>query len=309
MTMSGPFMSAVRHDRYRLLRLIFIILASFAATASAQPGPAADGKNFFWKVRSEKSTVYLLGSIHFLKKSAYPLSRTIEEAFASSDSLAVEANVNDATKVNIKKLVDKALYQDEEGIEGHLSPRTLELLKKELDAAGLPFALFSRYRPWFLGLTISSFELMKQGYDPAFGIDQYFLARAEGKMKIIELESLDYQIDLLSGLSPHEEELFLRYSLEELKTMGGEVDNLVERWKRGDTEGIEEIMRKGLSGPEFSSVEEKLFYRRNRQMTAKIGEFLKRDGTVFVVVGAGHMVGPKGIVELLRADGHSVIQH
>ncbi len=58
----------------------------------------------------------------------------------------------------------------------------------------------------------------------------------------------------------------------------------------------------------MASVYEKLVYQRNRRMTAKIEDLLRSKDTCFIVVGAGHLVGKKGIVELLKTKGYSVEQ-
>ena len=69
-------------------------------------------KNFLWKVQSKTNTVYLLGSIHYLKKEAYPLNEKIEKAFDQSDILVVEANINDIGKVDLQKLIGNAFYPE-----------------------------------------------------------------------------------------------------------------------------------------------------------------------------------------------------
>ena len=78
-----------------LLILCLIGFLSCPARASAQ-----EGKSFLWRVRSNTSTLYLLGSIHFLKQENYPLNPGIEKAFAQSNFLVVEANISDPTNLD-----------------------------------------------------------------------------------------------------------------------------------------------------------------------------------------------------------------
>ena len=73
-------------------------------------------------------------------------------------------------------------------------------------------------------------ELMRLGYDPQFGVDYYFLSKAQGKKRILELESLDEQLSLLSGFSDNEQEQFLLYTLKTLNSMGSQVEVLVRAW-------------------------------------------------------------------------------
>ena len=266
-------------------------------------------KNFLWRVQSKRSTVYVLGSIHLLKKDVYPLSRTIEGAFEKSDVLAVEANVNDISRLDIGKLMESAFYPVSDSLEKHVSGKTFSLIKEETARAGLPMELVYNQRPWFLGLTLESIELMKAGYDPNYGIDKYFLSKAEGRKKISELESLDYQINLLAGLNDEEQELFLLYTLRELKILVQEVDKLVDAWKSGAVEKMESTITKSLAEDRrFYTIYDKLIYKRNRNMAQKIEGYLKTNGTYFVVVGAAHLLGDKGIIQLLKDRGYSVEQ-
>jgi uncharacterized protein YbaP (TraB family) len=58
----------------------------------------------------------------------------------------------------------------------------------------------------------------------------------------------------------------------------------------------------------LSSAYEKLVYERNRNMAGKIEAYLKTKGTYFVITGAAHLVGEKGIIEILRGKGYRVVQ-
>ncbi len=287
------------------LIVVVVFLVSFSP---AERSYAAGRKVFMWQVRSKTATVFLLGSIHYLTKDAYPLSKTIEDAFAKSNVLAVEANINNPDQLFFTKFLESAFYPEGDSLEKHLSENAYRLVRKEFDEFGLPALLIEREKPWFLALTLTSLELLKTGFDPNLGIDMHFLSNA-GKRRIVELESLDYQIKLLAGFTDIEQESFLVYTIEDLKTMGEESGVLVKAWKSGNSKGLESILSKGMAkGPEMSSVWDKLLYERNKNMVTKIENFLTTADTCFVVVGAGHLVGDRGIVEMLRARGYAVNQ-
>lgn len=287
----------------------FISIATLfcAFLQAGQPSPAA-AKDFMWQVRSKTATLYLLGSIHYLTPDAYPLSGSIEDAFAKSSVLAVEANVNNPDQLFFTKFIDTAFYPEGDSLRKHLSADTFALVREEFARYGLAEELIDRERPWFLALTLTSLQLLQNGFDPNLGIDMHFLSRA-GKKRIVELESLEKQTTLLAGFSDAEQESFLRYTIKELQTMGKESENLVKAWKSGDANGLAAILSEGMSRETgMSSVWYKLLYERNRNMFLRIEEFLKTNDTVFVVVGAAHLVGQRGIVEMLRSKGYTVEQ-
>ena len=266
-------------------------------------------KNFLWRVQSKGNTVYVLGSIHLLKKDVYPLSRTIEDAFAKSDVLAVEADVSDISRLDLQKLMESAFYPAGDTLEKHVSGKTFNLIKDETARAGLPMELVYNQKPWFLALTLESVELMKSGYDPNYGIDKHFLSKAEGRKRISELESLDYQISLLAGLNDEEQELFLLYSLKELRILVQEVDKIVGAWKSGAVDKMESTATRSLAEDKrFYTIYDKLIYKRNRNMAQKIEGYLKTNSTYYVIVGAAHLLGDKGIIQLLKDRGYSVEQ-
>lgn len=291
----------------RLLCVFFIVFVS-AAFLSPRHAEPANQKNFMWKVRSKTATVYLLGSIHYLRKEAYPLNIAIEDAFSRSNVLAVEANVNDPDKLFFSKFIEGVFYPGEDTLDKHVSRQTYELVTRESGKYGLPIEIIEKEKPWFLALTLTALELLRSGFEPQYGIDMHFLSKA-GQKRVIELESLDQQVDLLSNFSDSEQEAFLVYTIKELDTLGSESDRLLRLWKAGDAAGLESMLSKSaVEDRATASVYEKLIYARNRSMTAKIEEILRSKDTCFVIVGAGHLVGKKGVVELLREKGYAVEQ-
>jgi uncharacterized protein YbaP (TraB family) len=291
------------------LGLIVSILCLVVACIHVTSVFAYAQKNFLWRVQSKKSTVYILGSIHMLKQEIYPLSGTIENAFDASDVLAVEADINDISRLDVQSFMESAFYSGDDTLDKHVSSSTLETIKEQTDRVGLPFEVVMKQKPWFLGLMLESLELMKSGYNPDYGIDKYFLSKAGNKKKVVELESLEYQMDLLCGLNDNEQELFLLYTIKDLKILAQEVDSMVEAWKSGAADSIESTVTKSFTDDRrFLSLYDKLVYKRNRNMTIKIEGFLKTQRTYFVVVGAAHLLGDKGIIQLLQRKGYSVEQ-
>jgi uncharacterized protein YbaP (TraB family) len=288
---------------------IFSILIVFGLSLLTQDSLSQSKKSFLWRIQSKTNTVYVLGSIHYLKKEVYPLDEKIESAFAQSDILVVEANINDIKQGDIQKLIGSAFYLGSETLEKNVSTETYEMVKKELGEFGLTLEVIDKERPWFLALTLASLGTLKLGFDPNYGIDKYFLSKATGKKKILELESFDHQINLLSQLSDKDQELLLLYTLKDINVLKKELDKLVQAWISGDAKGVESIVTRSLEEEKrLSPIYERLIYERNRDMASKIEDYLKTKETYFVIVGAGHLVGNQGIIEMLKEKGFLVEQ-
>lgn len=292
----------------KILIALFVLFV-LHVTVFPQDAFCQDQRNFLWKVMSEGNTVYVLGSIHMLRQEDYPLHENINDAFNKSDILAVEANINDIARLDLQTLIGKAFYPENETIADHVSQETYEMIKKESARTGLPLMLVDRQKPWFLALSLTSMEVLKLGFDPSYGIDMHFMTQASGKKKVVELESLEYQFDLLSNLSDDEQESFLIYTLKDLHVLKQDLQSMINAWKSGDPETLESIMKKSTAGDiDTSTVYEKLIYERNRNMVGKIEGYLKEDKMYFVIIGAGHLAGEKGIINLLKEKGYTVEQ-
>lgn len=296
----------------RLVFAFLVTVASFLHPVRAQRAKPAAGTDrlFLWKATSPTNTVYLLGSIHVANESMYPLPDEIEKAFAQSKTLAVEVDLTkvDATAMQ-GALMEKGMYEPGDSIEKHVPKQTLAMLRDYLSKRGMPAEAMERFRPWALAVTITMLEVQSLGYDAALGIDKHFMERA-GTRKVVELESADEQIGLLSSLPPKLEAEFLGSTLDSARWTKDLMGQAIALWKAGDAERLEKLLVTGplLERPELRGVYVKMFDERNEKMAEKIDGFLKDDEPHFVVVGAGHLIGNKGIVKLLEKKGYHVEQ-
>jgi len=269
-----------------------------------------NNNNFLWEVKSAVNKVYILGSIHLGKKEFYPLDVKIEESFKKSDFLVVEVNLNDIDPVIIQNMVfEKGFYPVGEILKDHLSGKTYQLAAEKFQKLGLDIEFFNDSKPWFIAMNITTMELMRLGYNPEYGIDKYFLEKAKNNKKILGFETFEFQLGLFDSFSEKQQELFLLSTLAEVDLISHEMDKMLYLWKNGDAEKMELMLSKPLKVyPEIKNIYDKLIYDRNEKMANKIDGFLKDDAIYFIVVGAAHLVGEKGIISILEKKGYSVIQ-
>jgi len=268
-------------------------------------------KSFIWEIGEGKNTGFVLGSIHLLKKEMYPLSPAIEAAFAASDVLVLEVDLSGDRMNRLSlQLMGRGMYQDDRTLKDELSESAYTRVKTQLqERYGIDIALYHQFKPWFLALTVESIELLRMGFDPKYGVDMVFLRRAEGKKDILGLETAEFQMELFQSLSGTEGETFLLHTLEEVDREKQHLDEIVESWLRGDAVRIEEILNEVVTDqPDLRALNRRLLDDRNLSMADKIAGFLETGRRHFVVVGAAHLVGPKGIIRLLSGRGIRVRQ-
>lgn len=264
-----------------------------------------------WRVAEGPNQVYILGSLHMLKPGFYPLPAEMEEAFASSKALVVEIDETQGDPMARQILtLQRATYSGDETLTSRLSPKTKEAFDAYLSKSGQKGVIFQKMRPWFASLMILMQELVKAGFNPQEGIDRHFLREAKAQKKeILQLETAEFQIKLLSDFPEELQDTLLFSTLVGAKDMDKDAELLVDAWSRGDAQAMNDAITKNEKDyPELEPVQNKLLYDRNGPMVDKIEGYLKSGGTYFVVVGAGHLVGDRGIISLLKQRKYKVEQ-
>lgn len=278
------------------------------APAGAHPAPLPQGKGplFMWKVAGERTFAYLMGSIHFAPKSIYPLDPRIDAAFEQCRILAVESDI-EGKEAQVQAMTMKwGLYPQGDSLDKHISKRTENKLKE----MGALNPMFMRFKPWLLAMQLQSQYIMRQGYDQSQGVDRYFLRRArqEGK-QIKELEDAADTLKVFIEAAEEDEDEYLYYSLSELERIDEVLPKLVKQWQAGSAEAMYDLIYSEINKrPQFKEFGKKLFDERNVKMARKVESYLRRGTPSFVVVGAGHLVGPMGIPALLGKKGFEVQQ-
>lgn len=278
------------------------------SSGGTQTTQKADSKGFFWKLKKGDNTVYLLGSIHVASKDMYPLSPTVEKAFSVSDKLVVEADILhiDQEKLAAQTLA-KGTYPEGEKIQDHISPELYAKLAKFLKDNGLPENALDGYKPWLVQNVLTSLAV-KAGYSEP-GIDSYFLSKA-GKKQILELEGMDFQLNMLAGVTSEFQEGMLRDMLmtPETEDAGNGLDMIASLWKKGNAQGLASLLEESAYASEEAFLyNQYLFEDRNVGMEKKVRGYLN-DGTgntYFVIAGAGHFVGQDSIIQMLKENGYT----
>lgn len=292
-----------------LILLFSLVFPCYSCTAP-DTTDAQNGKSFIWKISSDNSFVYLLGSVHVASPDIYPLDSSIGDAFEISDKLVVEININEVSTLKAMLLLQKyGVYPGGDGLEENL-PETLYMkLKDQFLEMGILISTMNDYRPWVIVMTMEGMVTGDNDYSAEYGIDFHFLdVAADRDMEILELESAEYQFELLSNLPDELMIKVLEMSIEEPLTVE-DVDLLFEFWEEGDAAGMAAFLFEDLiEEPALAPYYDVIFTQRNINMRDKIEEYLADEYVYFIVVGAGHLVGDEGLINLLHEAGYDVEQ-
>ena len=285
--------------------LTFLLLFVFAVPFNAQ---GQSGKSCLFKVTSSGSTVYLLGSVHMMKESIYPLPETIEKAFQRSSGVVFEINMEEMDSPQAQEVfMRKSIFTDGNTLGKVLKPATYEKLKGAIKPLGLDISQLETLKPWSVAMALVVFKMNQLGFSPATGVDQYFYRKAvnTGK-KVSGLETMEWQLSLMDGLPMAQQEMLVNQTLDDFADMGKTVDEMMAAWESGDMSKVEQMI--GDSFQSYPELYDTLFIQRNKRWVFHVEALLTQKKTSFVVVGVGHLIGQDSLLELLRRKGYAVEQ-
>lgn len=270
-----------------------------------------------YKVEDADSTVYMFGSIHVGTEDMHPLPQYVEDAYTTSDILAVECDITafeeDAEKQ--MQILSSLIYTDGTTIADHIDAEVYKDAKEILTEQNYYNDMLDYYIPSLWTSFIDGFLYPKLGYNSEFGIDVNLINRAKESDKTIdEVESVEFQYNMMAEFSPELQEIMLADTVEAYNSdeSKAEIDKLVNDWYTGNED---EIVKDNTEDFQELNDEEKKLYdeyynemitKRNISMADYAEQSLGGDKDVFICVGCAHVVGDGGMVDLLRERGYTV---
>jgi uncharacterized protein YbaP (TraB family) len=286
--------------------------AKLRAEADATP----NGKGIFWKIEKDgRPASWLLGTMHVTDPRVIAMPDAARKAYADASTVVVESDeIVDEKKAGAAILArpDLTMFADGRSITDFLDEAGAQKLAEGLKSRGLSLAAVGRMKPWMIAsfVAIPACEIARKSAGVAF-LDQRLArdALADGKT-LKGLETLIEQISALDSLpiEPQVEGLVQTLALGD--TLKDVIETMSQLYLAGDTGMIMPMMR--AAAPEtdedaaaYADFEQRIITDRNHTMADRSAPILE-NGNIFIAVGALHLPGPEGVVELLRKQGFTV---
>ena len=279
------------------LGLLLLTLSPDRVLAASSPD--------FWLAERGEQKLWLLGSIHVGHEEMYPLPPAIMQRWQQADNLIVETDLNQSDPTSQQSLLSYAMLPTDTTLSQQLS---LPLYQKTIQTAALyqlSEPLLSKFRPWFVAITLQQQAIQQAGYQAALGVDQYFIGLAKDKqISIHYLETPDQQLAYLAGLGGVEND-FLEATLKQINKVNADLPDLIKAWEKGDRNKIQALLENDDTSPELRQyLEQHLIKERNQNWLPKImSETYPHN---FMVVGAMHLYGPNGLIQMLKQNGYKI---
>ena len=283
----------------RALSAICAACTWLALTLAARADPA------LWLARSPHAAAYLFGTVHVLPSSVANawMTPAIGRALTASTELWTEADIG-SLSASVAAIRRYGLAAGP-GAAELLPPAYRDRFARRAAQGGLPAVLVAHARPWLAEILLDAVAMQRAG-PMAPGAESTLLAYArDHHMATPTFETLDQQFALLADRPQAEQLASLEKQIDEYDTSDALFIKLLDAWRAGDVATLDRLTNQDMRAHDEASWTV-LILRRNQHFARTIGERLQGTGTVFVAVGAAHLVGPTGVPALLQRAGFAV---
>jgi len=259
-----------------------------------------NASSLLWKIEgSDIKTSYLLGTFHILKQKDFNLKQHVKDAFAESEQLVLEIDLDDPNMQ--MDMMQNVVMKDSITIDQLMDEKTYEALNTKLTQnAGVGIQMFNTWQP----MTLISM-LLKDivGEQPAsFEMALMEMANTQEK-ELLGLETIKDQLNFFHDI-PYKSQASM---IEEYLNDAGEVEKgfnkMTEIYLLEDVEALYSFVKEEAKKDDFDMTQ--LLDQRNANWIPQIKKFATEKSTFFGV-GAGHLGGKKGVISLLKEAGFKV---
>lgn len=261
---------------------------------------ALNAEPLFWRAEKGGLEYLILGSVHVGDESMFPLPRAINNTLIESDGLILETDIRKTQNVAYPKqtLSSKDVLSDTQIATLKNIARQLQVNANELLSSP----------PWAAALLIQMKQTESFGYSSDAGVDLTLMYKATIEdVPVLSLESVQFQIDLLTGQKESGKELLIS-AIEDFNDAKKTTHCLIDSWKAGDLKKLNEFSTLTELSPEF---EQAFIHQRNQDWVSKLSEpswLPNPKGSYVVVVGMLHLVGDDNVLMQLQQQGFEVTQ-
>ncbi len=286
-------------------------LAFFAGTCvfgqKQKPAVALPVNNtLLWRISGKdiRQPSYLFGTMHMLCADDIALSDSLRQAISSASHVYLELDMD-----NIFEMLGAMQHMNMRGdttLADLLSKDEYQKVKKhfEENSAMLPFDMLKTFKPLLTASLIA--EQQTSSCDNMISMEQLIMSEAKkNDVSIKGLETMDFQLSIFDKI-PYKvqaKQLYQTIIGSHEKGERAELKILTDAYRQQQLDKLEEMTRKDEAGlGEFTDL---LLSSRNVEWVKKLQALMKEQSLV-VAVGAGHLPGPKGVINLLRKAGYKV---
>lgn len=273
--------------------MIFVLLFLLNFSIEAQ---------LLWRISGNglKENSYLYGTIHLMPKEKFSISTKIQQALKSSQTLAMEVDLNMDFKTKIQ-VAQEMIIPGGKTLEDLLNDSDYKLVKSYcLDSLHMKKGKFNRYirlKPFFFSSVIAQEQM---GKTASYEMEFNKIAKKR-KMPNLGLESIQFQMQTINKIKVEDQAKMMMQEFGD--NPKDQFDTMLNLYLKEDLDGLFDLIASETSQiPEFNY---NFLELRNSNWIPVIQKQIALNST-FIAVGAAHLPGKTGVIELLKAQGFTV---
>lgn len=268
-----------------------------AASANRTP------KTLLWEVSGNglRESSYLFGTMHILCAEDAQLSPGLERIIKTANKIYFEIDMDDMAEMmgGLKYL----RMNDGVKISDLLTPEEYRKLEDYFKSrkTPMPMSMLNRFKPYFVSALLSDQTMDCAKKD---GMEQVIMTKAKENEKTIHgLETLQFQASVFDSIPYAKQAKDLIQYIDSIDSYSKVTRSMAAVYKSQDIEAMDSLMVK--SDPSMKAYMDLLLYGRNRKWVHQMANIMN-EGLILFAVGAGHLGGEQGVINLLRKRGYTV---
>lgn len=254
-----------------------------------------------WKISGNglPAPSYILGTIHLICHDDFLWTAQMQKAFNDAEKVVFEMDMDDP---DLQREVSSGLMmQDGKSLKDLLSEQEYARLAQfSSDSLGMPLDMVQHMKPFAL-MNLLSMKALNCTIPESYEGNIAAMAAKAGK-EIRGLETAKEQLDVLAGMNIDSAARQLMDIINNYDSLQVQYDQLLHAYKKQDLHGLYQLI---LASPDFRNDLNALLFDRNKKWIPRIEKMI-RPGTSFIAVGAGHLWGKQGVLQLLREKGYRI---
>lgn len=292
----------------KIRRTGFLTAICLAALVATQAVLGAEQAVTLWELQGNTNRIFILGSIHMLRSTDYPIPSVINSVYEEAEALIMELDLDDIDQAGMAALVlELGMLRDGKSLEDVIGKPAYAEALALADELEIPLALLANSKPWLAAVTVETLILTRVGFDPQYGVEQHLMSMAKRANKeITGFETERQQLEMLDNLSPSAQRDMLLQTLADGNELVEVLDDIIDAWRNGDTAYLEETLLTDIT--DYPELYASIVVNRNRNWAQQIEALLDDDDDYLIVVGTMHLLGKDGVPMLLKNRGLEIRQ-
>lgn len=277
----------------RIMVGLLLILCGWKAQAQTE------SQSLLWKVEGENiQTSYLYGTIHLIPQDVFEVKTRVKEAFNSSEQIVLELDMDDPSMQ--MKVMQNASMKEGTTLDQLFSEEEYTAVSNAVkEQMGIGLEMLNTMKPFVISSMLIG--TLIEGTPASYEMTFVQMAK-EKELDILGLETVEEQMAIFDRIPYEEQAKDVLEMVQNQDEVRQEYSEMVEAYTQEDVEGLFDIIE------EYADTEaemEEMIVKRNQRWIPLIGEFAKEKSSFFGV-GAGHLGGEQGVINLLKEAGYNV---